>query len=63
MSEDLIYQVVRNHEEQHSLWPAARPLPPGWSAEGTTGSREECLARVSEVWTDMRPLSVRQAAR
>ncbi|OLZ43651.1 MbtH family protein [Amycolatopsis keratiniphila] len=63
MPEDLIYQVVRNHEEQYSLWPAERALPLGWTAEGTTGTREECLARVNEIWTDMRPLSVRQAAR
>jgi MbtH protein len=60
MPEDRTYQVVRNHEEQYSLWPAGRPLPLGWSSEGTTGTREECLARVTEVWTDMRPLSVRR---
>ena len=53
-------RVVFNDEEQYSLWPVARELPPGWHAEGTEGSREECLARITEVWTDMRPLSLRR---
>jgi MbtH protein len=53
--------VVVNHEEQYSIWPAARELPLGWRAEGKQGSREECLAHIEEVWTDMRPLSVRRA--
>ncbi|SCF02195.1 MbtH protein [Micromonospora viridifaciens] len=60
MSETQMYQVVVNHEEQYSVWAADRPLPLGWSSEGTTGSREECLAHIAEVWTDMRPLSVRR---
>lgn len=54
------YQVVVNHEEQYSLWPAGKELPLGWRAEGKTGSKADCLAHVNEVWTDMRPLSLRQ---
>ncbi|MFI7637682.1 MbtH family protein [Nonomuraea sp. NPDC049400] len=54
------YQVVVNHEEQYSVWAADRPLPLGWSSEGISGTREECLAHIAEVWTDMRPRSVRQ---
>ncbi|MEU6908820.1 MbtH family NRPS accessory protein [Streptomyces coeruleorubidus] len=54
------YRVVLNAEEQYSIWPAVRELPAGWSAEGTQGTREECLARIDEVWTDMRPLSLRR---
>ncbi|MFE6871591.1 MbtH family protein [Kitasatospora sp. NPDC057692] len=53
-------RVVLNDEEQYSLWPAGRELPAGWHAEGTEGTREECLARIAEVWTDMRPLSLRR---
>ncbi|MEV3856888.1 MbtH family NRPS accessory protein [Streptomyces sp. NPDC050095] len=53
-------RVVLNAEEQYSIWPADRELPAGWSAEGTEGTREECLARIDEVWTDMRPLSLRR---
>jgi MbtH protein len=55
------YQVVINDEEQYSLWPAGREVPDGWRAEGTTGSEEECCAHIDEVWTDMRPASLRRA--
>lgn len=53
--------VVVNHEEQYSIWLAERELPLGWREEGRRGTREECLAHIEEVWTDMRPLSVRRA--
>lgn len=55
------YQVVVNHEEQYSIWPADRALPDGWSAEGTTGPKALCIAHIDEVWVDMRPLSLRIA--
>lgn len=54
------YRVVRNDEEQYSIWPADRELPAGWHAEGTTGTRQECLDHIAAVWTDMRPLSLRR---
>jgi MbtH protein len=53
------FTVVVNHEEQYSVWPVDRPVPAGWREAGFTGTREECLAHVDEVWTDMRPLSLR----
>lgn len=55
-----IYKVVLNHEEQYSIWPADRENPAGWRDEGTQGPKAECLAHIDEVWTDMRPLSLRQ---
>jgi MbtH protein len=61
-SEQTAYRVVLNDEEQYSIWWAGRDLPAGWRAEGTEGTREECLTRIAEVWTDMRPLSVRERA-
>ena len=54
------YQVVINHEGQYSLWPADREAPNGWRQAGKTGSKDECLAYVEAVWTDMRPLSLRR---
>jgi MbtH protein len=54
------YTVVRNDEDQYSLWPAGRSLPPGWQDTGFTGTEPECLARVEQVWTDMRPRSLRE---
>jgi MbtH protein len=54
------YKVVINHEEQYSIWPAERPNPLGWRDAGKSGTKAECLANIQEVWTDMRPLSLRQ---
>lgn len=53
--------VVVNDELQYSIWRAGAELPPGWTAEGTSGTREACLRHIDAVWTDMRPLSVRRA--
>jgi MbtH protein len=55
------YTVVVNHEEQYSIWPAHREIPAGWDEEGTRGTKEEVLAHIKEIWTDMRPLSLRRA--
>ena len=55
-----IYKVVVNHEEQYSIWPADRENPLGWRDVGKSGPKSECLAYIEEVWTDMRPLSLRQ---
>jgi uncharacterized protein YbdZ (MbtH family) len=54
-----VYRVVLNHEEQYSIWPADRDIPAGWREEGKLGLKSECLAYIDEVWTDMRPLSLR----
>jgi MbtH protein len=54
-----IYNVVVNHEEQYSIWPAGRENAPGWRDAGFRGTKDECLAYVKEHWTDMRPLSLR----
>jgi len=55
-----IYKVVLNHEEQYSIWPADRENPAGWRDDGRKGTKAECLAYIKEVWTDMRPLSLRK---
>lgn len=55
-----LYKVVVNHEEQYSIWPVIRENAPGWRDAGKSGTKEECLAYIKEVWTDMRPLSLRQ---
>lgn len=54
------FTVVLNHEEQYSIWPDGRELPAGWRAAGKTGTEQECLDYIDEVWTDMRPLSLRR---
>jgi uncharacterized protein YbdZ (MbtH family) len=55
------FLVVINDEEQYSIWPEDRALPAGWRAEGTAGSKDACLDHIEEVWTDMRPKSLRDA--
>lgn len=60
--EDTIqYAVVVNHEEQYSIWPVGREIPLGWQEAGKQGSKDECLAYIESVWTDMRPLSLRKS--
>jgi uncharacterized protein YbdZ (MbtH family) len=62
MSDDdshIEHRVVLNHEEQYSIWPVDRDIPPGWREEGFVGPKQDCLAHIDEVWTDMRPLSLR----
>jgi MbtH protein len=56
-----IYKVVVNHEEQYSIWPADRENPLGWNDAGKSGTKQDCMAYIQEVWTDMRPLSLRRA--
>ncbi len=55
------YKVVVNHEEQYSIWPDGKENAPGWKDAGKVGSKDECLGYIKEVWTDMRPLSLRRA--
>jgi uncharacterized protein YbdZ (MbtH family) len=55
-----IYRVVMNHEEQYSIWPEYKEIPLEWKDVGKTGPKAECLAYIKEVWTDMRPLSLRR---
>lgn len=55
------FKVVLNDEEQYSIWAADRANPAGWRDEGFAGPKEECLAHIEEVWTDMRPRSLRLA--
>jgi len=54
------YKAVVNHEEQYSIWLADKNLPHGWRDAGKQGSKEECLDWIKQVWTDMRPLSIRR---
>jgi MbtH protein len=55
------YEVVRNHEDQYSIWPIGLTVPAGWETVGRSGPKPECLAYIKEVWTDMRPRSLREA--
>jgi MbtH protein len=58
--EETIFKVVVNDEEQYSIWPVDKENPLGWRDVGKSGRKSECLAHIKEVWTDMRPASVRR---
>ena len=58
--EDILFQVVVNHEEQYSIWPDYKAVPEGWRTVGKSGLKKECLAYIEETLTDMRPLSLRK---
>jgi MbtH protein len=57
--EEMLFEVVANHEEQYSIWPADREPPAGWRKIGHRGRKADCLSYIKQVWTDMRPLSLR----
>ncbi len=59
-TEEIRYRVVVNHELQYSIWPEHQPNPSGWTDGGKSGTKDECLVFIGEVWTDMRPLSLRR---
>ncbi len=59
-TDETIYKVVLNHEEQYSIWPTYKENPLGWKDAGKSGTKAECLEYIKEVWTDMRPLSLRK---
>ncbi len=60
MDDDARYDVLRNDEDQYSLWPAGLEIPAGWYQVGKEGTMQECSAYVDQVWTDMRPRSLRE---
>ena len=57
-TDETLYRVVVNGEGQYSIWPLERESPAGWSGDGKTGTRQECLDYIAEAWTDMRPASL-----
>ena len=57
---DRRYLVVRNEEEQYSVWPEDRPVPAGWQAQDFAGTKADCLGHIATVWTDLRPKSLRE---
>jgi len=58
--DNITYKVVVNHEEQYSIWPEDMANALGWNDAGKSGTKAECLEYIKEVWTDMRPLSLRK---
>ncbi|WP_166905371.1 MbtH family protein [Mycobacterium sp. DL440] len=55
------FYVLVNDEDQHSLWPAFADVPAGWRTVFGAAGRAECLSYVEEIWSDVRPRSLREA--
>jgi MbtH protein len=53
------HDVVRNHEEQYSVYPSELEVPPGWEPVGVRGTISECLEYIKATWMDITPASVR----
>ena len=45
-----VFRVVRNGEEQFSIWPVGRDIPAGWTEIGFTGPKAECLTYIDRSW-------------
>lgn len=58
--EDL-YFIVMNKEEQYSIWRIDKPIPAGWEQVGESDTKARCLEKIKELWTDMRPASLRNS--
>jgi MbtH protein len=56
-----LFVVVKNHEDQYSIWSADRAVPAGWTVQGDPRPKEDCLEYINIVWTDMAPASLRKA--
>jgi MbtH protein len=59
VDEDL-YFVVKNNEEQYSVWMQGRSLSAGWVIVGEPASKQQCLERVERLWAGMAPRSARE---
>ena len=59
--EDGTFYILRNDEEQYSLWPAFVDVPAGWRVVFGESTRADCVAYVEQTWTDLRPKSLREA--
>ena len=55
-----LYYIVRNKEEQYSIWLSYKAIPAGWESVGEPDTKANCLAKIKELWTDMRPASLRR---
>lgn len=56
--DSILFLVLVNDENQHSLWPVHIDIPSGWTAVTRAQSRVDALAYIESNWTDMRPASL-----
>ena len=55
------FLVLRNDEDQHSLWPTFKPVPAGWSQVFGPVSHADATEFIEANWTDIRPRTLRES--
>ncbi len=60
MKDSDLFYVVKNIEEQYSIWPNYKCIPKGWEIVCGPVSKEESLVYIEKNWLDMRPLSLQK---
>jgi len=58
--EQTVFVVVKNHEDQYSIWANDRPIPAGWEIQDMQGTKGECLEYINTHWIDMAPASLKR---
>ena len=53
------WSVVRDADDRYSVWPNDKTMPIGWTKEPISGTRDECLQKIKDIWVDPRPRSLR----
>jgi MbtH protein len=53
------YVIVRNHNDEYSIWFSDAALPDGWEAVGEPGAKSECLLWIEDNWTGLQPAAPR----
>ena len=59
-NENQCFQVIISHDGYYSLWCCDEAIPLYWNSTGKEGTKQDCLNYIDEVWSDMRPLSLRK---
>ncbi|PEJ42569.1 MbtH family protein [Bacillus wiedmannii] len=56
-NDNYTYKVLKNEEDQYSLWPVFLDVPIGWNVVHEEASRNDCLQYVENNWKDLNPKS------
>ncbi len=59
--EEMMFFVVRNQEDQYSIWASDQTVPAGWEIQGEQDTKDRCLEYIRTHWVDMTPASLRRA--
>ncbi len=51
------FLVLKNHQDQYSLWPEFAVRPHGWTHVHGPVSRSECLSYVERRWKKINPFA------